>query len=82
MDDTTTWATAAEVHMHSDAALEAVRDVLDGTEPATPDASTAVRDHFADATDLDARFEDIFAAAVAETTAEATAQPWQGLSRP
>jgi hypothetical protein len=82
MNETTTWATAAEVHMHGDAALEALRDILDGTEPAKPDAATAVRDHFADATELDGTFEDIFAAAVAEASATATAQPWEGLSRP
>lgn len=78
---TMTWAKPEEVHLHGDAALEAVRDVMDGTEAATPDAATAVRDHFGDATDLDAKFEDIFAAAVAEQGAVTTAEPWEGLGR-
>lgn len=67
--------------MHGDAALEAIRDVLNGNETPAPSAAQAVRDHFADATELDGRFEDIFAAAVAEASATATAQPWEGLSR-
>lgn len=77
-----TWATQEEVYMHGDAALEAVRDVIDGTEEPLPTAAQAVRDHFGDATDLDATFEDIFAAAIAENGAKTAARPWEVISRP
>jgi hypothetical protein len=71
----TIWASRSEVFMHSDAALEAIRDVLTGVEPAEPDPAQAVVDAFGDETDLDARFEDIFAAAVAEGAMRAASEP-------
>ncbi|NNU97810.1 hypothetical protein ES017_15015 [Anoxybacillus sp. EFIL] len=71
----TIWASRSEVFMHSDAALEAIRDVLTGVEPAEPDPAQAVVDAFGDETDIDARFEDIFAAAVAEGAVRAAGDP-------
>lgn len=70
----TIWASRTEVFMHGDAALDAVRDVLTGVEPAEPDPAQAVVDAFGDETDLDARFEDIFAAAVAEGAMRAASE--------
>lgn len=61
-----TWASRDEVFTRGDAALEAVRDIFNGVEDAIPDPATAVQDHFGDATEIDGKFADIFAAAIAE----------------
>lgn len=65
----------SDVFTHRGEALDAVPDVHTGVEPAEPDPAQALVDAFGYETDLDARFEDIFAAAVAGGAIRAAGEP-------